>query len=128
MFEMKLELVPLPVSDIDAAKAFYAEKLGFNVDHDTRPNESIRLVQLTPPGSGCSILLSSGLGELSQMIPGSVKGLHLVVKDIKGVREMLISKGVEVGAINEYPGGIKDAGFRDPDGNSWNLQEMSHTL
>lgn len=128
MFEMKIEVVPIPVRDIDAAKAFYSEKIGFNVDFDHSPSETMRLIQLTPHGSGCSILLSTGTGEISAMQPGSIKGLHLVVKDIKAVRDMLVSKGVDVAPINEYPRGIKDAGFRDPDGNMWNLQEIPPNL
>ena len=77
--DMKLELIPIPVTDIDRALAFYVDKIGFHLDHDTRPSNDMRIVQLTPPGSGCSILLSKGLGEVSDMKPGSVKGLHLVV-------------------------------------------------
>lgn len=128
MFEMKIEVVPIPVRDIDAAKAFYAEKIGFNVDFDHSVSAEMRLIQLTPHGSGCSILLSTGTGEISGMTPGSIKGLHLVVKDIVAVRDMLVSKGVEVAPINEYPRGIKDAAFRDPDGNMWNLQEIPPNL
>jgi catechol 2,3-dioxygenase-like lactoylglutathione lyase family enzyme len=126
--EMKLELVPVPVADVDRAKAFYAEKLGFNVDHDTRPSESVRVVQLTPIGSGCSIMIGTGMGELSAVQPGSVKGLHLVVKDVRAARELLISRGVEVGELIEYPGGIAFAGFSDPDGNSWLFQEIPGKL
>lgn len=121
---MKLELVPVPVSDIDRSKQFYVEQLGFNADHDTRPNDTVRIVQLTPPGSGCSILLSAGLGDISEMVPGSHKGLHLVVKDVAAVRELLISRGVEISEIVEYPRAIKFAFFQDPDGNSWALQEI----
>ncbi|HLU08767.1 MAG TPA: VOC family protein [Oceanobacillus sp.] len=122
--EMKLELVPVPVSDIDRAKAFYVEQVGFHADFDHQQTEARRMVQLTPPGSGCSILLSTGLGEISEMQPGSLKGLHLVVKDVRSVRELLISRGVEVSDVVEYPRGIKSAFFRDPDGNSWELQEI----
>ena len=122
--DMKLELVPVPVSDIDQAIAFYAGKLGFNVDHDTRPNDTVRVVQLTPPGSGCSIVVTTGLGEISDMIPGSLKGLHLVVKDIAAVRDMLTGRGVTIGDIIEYPRAIKFAHFADPDGNTWELQEV----
>lgn len=127
-FEMKLEVVPLPVADIDRAKAFYAEKIGFNVDHDSHPGEGVRIVQLTPHGSGCSIVIGTGLGEISEMTPGSVKGLHLVVKDVAALREYLLGKGVTVGDIIEYPRGIKFAHFSDPDGNSWALQEFPDDL
>jgi catechol 2,3-dioxygenase-like lactoylglutathione lyase family enzyme len=121
---MKLELVPVPVADIDQAKSFYVEKLGFNADHDTQPNDSIRVVQLTPHGSACSIVISKGLGEISDMTPGSVKGLHLVVPDIAQTRDILIGRGVAVSDIIEYPRAIKFAYFSDPDGNSWALQEI----
>jgi catechol 2,3-dioxygenase-like lactoylglutathione lyase family enzyme len=125
---MRLELVPVPVTDVDQAKSFYVEKLGFNADHDTRANDTLRAVQLTPPGSACSIVIGTGLGEISEMKPGSVKGLHLVVKDIQEVRDMLIGRGVEVGEIIEYPRAIKFAYFHDPDGNGWALQEIPPNL
>lgn len=128
MFEMKLEVVPLPVSDIDRAKTFYVDQVGFNLDHDSCPSEGVRVVQLTPPGSGCSIVLGIGLGEISEMKAGSIKGLHLVVKDIRAAREALINRGVEMGEIIEYPRGIKFSGFRDPDGNTWTLQEFPPEL
>lgn len=128
MPDMKLELVPVPVADLNQAKDFYEKKLGFHVDHDTQPNDSIRVIQLTPPGSGCSIVIGTGLGEISEMKPGSVKGLHLVVKDIGQVRDLLIERGVEVGEIIEYPRAIKFAHFHDPDGNSWALQEIPPNL
>ena len=124
VFEMKLEVVLLPVADVDRAKAFYAEQIGFNVDHDSYPSEGIRVVQLTPHGSGCSIVMGTGLGALSEMTSGSIKGLHLVVKDVAALREHLLAKGVEVSEIIEYPRGIKYAYFSDPDGNSWALQEI----
>ena len=120
---MKLEVVMLPVSDIDRTKAFYVDQMGFNLDHDTKPSENVRVVQLTPHGSGCSIVIGKGMGEISTMTPGSIKGLHLVVKDIVKVRDLLIERGVEVGEIVDM-GGIKFAGFSDPDGNSWTLQEI----
>ncbi len=126
--DMKLELVPIPVSDIERAKAFYVDKVGFHLDHDTKPGNGMHIIQLTPPGSGCSILLSRGLGEISDMKPGSVKGLHLVVKDVATTRDLLISRGVEMGEIVVYPRGIKYAGFSDPDGNSWTLQEIPPNL
>ena len=121
--DMKLELVPVPVSDVDRAKAFYVEKLGFHADHDVQPGNGMRVVQLTPPGSACSIVIGTGLGEISEMRPGSVKALHLVVADIHTAREALASRGVEVGAVDDL-GGIKYVSFSDPDGNSWLLQEI----
>ena len=121
--DMKLELVPLPVSDVDRAKAFYAERVGFTVDHDVTPSETMRVVQLTPPGSACSIVIGTGLGELSDRPPGSVKGLHLVVADIHTARETLADRGVDIGAVDDL-GGVKYANFSDPDGNSWLLQEI----
>lgn len=127
-FEMKLEVVPLPVADVDRAKAFYAEKIGFYVDHDRYPNKGVRVVQLTPRGSGCSVVIGTGMGENSEMTPGSIKGLHLVVKDVAELREHLLAKGVAVGDIIEYPRGIKYAHFSDPDGNSWALQEFPDEL
>ena len=122
--DMKLELVPVPVSDIDRARDFYVEKVGFKLDYDTQPSDTMRIVQLTPRGSACSIVMGIGLGEISEMKPGSVKGLHLVVADISRTREILMERGVEMGEIIEYPGGIKFAGFSDPDGNMWLLQEI----
>ena len=122
--EMKLELVPIPVTDVERAKAFYVDKVGFHLDHDTQPSNAVRVIQLTPPGSACSIVIGTGLGEISTMQPGSVKGLHLVVKDIRTARETLISRGVMMGEIIEFPRGIKYSGFSDPDGNSWTLQEI----
>ncbi len=125
--DMKLELVPLPVSDVDRAKAFYVERVGFTVDHDVTPSGAMRVVQLTPPGSACSIVIGTGMGDLSDRPPGSVKGLHLVVADIHKARETLAGRGVDVGAVDEYPGGIKYVYFSDPDGNSWVLQEIPAT-
>jgi catechol 2,3-dioxygenase-like lactoylglutathione lyase family enzyme len=121
--DMKLELVPIPVSDVDRAKAFYSEKVGFNVDFDVNTPE-MRLVQLTPAGSGCSILLSQGNGEISDMQAGSLKGLTLVVKDIREAYNALVSKGVVMDEIIEYDRGIKMVRFEDPDGNSWLFQEI----
>ncbi len=122
--EMRLEVVPIPVADIDRARDFYAQKIGFNLDFDTYPSENARVVQLTPPGSGCSIVMGIGLGDMSDMKPGSIKGLHLVVQNVSEVRGLLIKRGVEVSDIVEYPGSIKSAFFSDPDGNSWELQEI----
>jgi predicted enzyme related to lactoylglutathione lyase len=121
--DMKLELVPIPVSDVDRAKAFYAEQVGFHADHDVQPGNGMRVVQLTPPGSACSIVIGTGLGEISEMRPGTVKGLHLVVADIHKAREVLAGRGVEVGEAVDL-GGIKYVHFSDPDGNSWALQEL----
>ena len=113
---------PVPVSDIDRAKAFYVEKLGFNADHDVRPAEAVRVVQLTPPGSGCSIVLGSGLPDI-EMPPGSLRGLHLVVADIEAAREALAGRGVAVSGVTDQ-GGIKYVMFADPDGNTWALQQV----
>ncbi len=121
---MKLELVPVPVTDVDRAIAFYVEKVGFNLDHDVQPSDTMRVVQLTPPGSACSIVFGTGMGEISETKSGSIKGLHLVVKDLGEVRAILAGRGVEVSEIQEYPQGIKYAYFSDPDGNSWALQEI----
>jgi predicted enzyme related to lactoylglutathione lyase len=121
---MKLELVPVPVGDVDRAKAFYADELGFVLDVDVRPAEGVRVVQLTPPGSACSILLSTGLEQLSDVAVGSVKGLHLVVNDIGQARDQLVGRGVEVSETVDVGGGVVYAWFSDPDGNSWALQEM----
>jgi catechol 2,3-dioxygenase-like lactoylglutathione lyase family enzyme len=122
--EMKLELVPVPVSDVDRAKTFYVEKIGFNLDVDVKPNDTVRVVQLTPPGSGCSIVISTGLPEISEMQPGSIKALHLVVADIYKARQALVERGVEVGEVDVHDQGVKYAHFSDPDGNTWLLQEM----
>lgn len=120
---MRLELVPVPVRDIDRAKAFYAGDLGFTVDHDTSPTTGIRVVQLTPQGSACSIVLCEGLPGLSNE-PGSVRGLHLVVGDIELAREELVGRGVEVDDIADLGRGVRMSGFADPDGNTWLLQEI----
>jgi catechol 2,3-dioxygenase-like lactoylglutathione lyase family enzyme len=122
--DYRLEVVQVPVSDVDRAVAFYAEKMGFNLDHDTRVSETTRFVQLTPPGSACSIVLGTGL---SKMTPGSVHGLQLVVDDIASARAELAGRGVEVGEIQELgaPGRstVKFLFFADPDGNGWAVQE-----
>jgi catechol 2,3-dioxygenase-like lactoylglutathione lyase family enzyme len=123
--EMKLEVVPMPVSDVDAAKAFYTEQMGFNLDHDVRPSEGMRVVQMTPPGSACSVVVGEGLplGE-----PGSVKGVQLVVEDIDAVREALAGRGVAVGDVQqlgpEGAPGSRFLFFEDPDGNVWAVQEV----
>jgi catechol 2,3-dioxygenase-like lactoylglutathione lyase family enzyme len=122
---LRLELVPVPVSDIDRAKAFYVERLGFTADHDVRPIDEVRVVQLTPPGSACSIVLGRGLPSI-EMATGSLRGLHLVVDDIDEARARLAGRGLDVGEVDEQPpgGGIKYAAFDDPDGNTWTLQEL----
>ncbi len=121
--DMKLELVPIPVADVDRAKAFYAEKLGFVVDVDVRPAEGVRVVQLTPPGSACSIGFGTGL-PVYDAPPGSIRGLHLVVADIESTRAELLGRGVDVTPVQDVGGGIRYAGFEDPDGNGLTLQEM----
>jgi catechol 2,3-dioxygenase-like lactoylglutathione lyase family enzyme len=124
--DAKLELVPIPVADIDRAKAFYVDRLGFDEDVDVRPTEGMRVVQLTPPGSACSILLGTGLKGISdEMRPGSVRGLHLVVADIESARAELIGRGVDVGDIDDVGGGVRYAAISDPDGNMVLLQEMA---
>ena len=120
---MKLELVPIPVTDVDRAKAFYAEQLGFHVDVDVRPADGVRVVQLTPPGSHCSIGLGTGLAAY-EAAPGSVRGLHLVVADIEQARAELVGRGVDVGAVQDVGGGVRYSPLEDPDGNTLTLQEM----
>jgi catechol 2,3-dioxygenase-like lactoylglutathione lyase family enzyme len=120
--EMKLELVPIPVSDVDRAKAFY-DQIGFFLEVDTRPSEGMRVVQFTPPGSACTIVFGTGMGDITAMTPGSVKGLHLVVDNIDLARSALVDRGIEVGEITDFKS-VKYAEFRDPDGNSWLLQEF----
>lgn len=118
--QMKLELVVVPVSDVDRAKAFYVEKVGFNADHDHQVNENLRFVQLTPPGSACSICIGVGLTD---MPPGSVKGLQMVVEDINEAYETLKKNGVAVSEIDHQPWG-DFVYFSDPDGNKWSLQKL----
>ena len=118
--DWKLELVAVPVSDVDRAKAFYADNVGFTVDHDHRVSGQIRFVQLTPPGSACSIALGAGLVETA---PGSAQGLQLVVPDIEAARTELVARGVEVGDIQRMPWGAF-VFFSDPDGNGWAVQEL----
>jgi catechol 2,3-dioxygenase-like lactoylglutathione lyase family enzyme len=123
--DLKLEVVPMPVSDVDAAKAFYTERVGFNLDHDVEPGNGMRVVQMTPPGSACSVVIGEGLplGE-----PGSVKGVQLVVDDVDAVREQLIDRGVGVGPVQqlgpEGSPGSRFVFFEDPDGNTWAVQEL----
>jgi predicted enzyme related to lactoylglutathione lyase len=118
--DMRLELINVPVTDVDRAIAFYSEKAGFNLDHDHTVNEQMRFVQLTPPGSGCSISIGTGLTEME---PGSIKGLQLVVDDIDAARADLAERGVEVSDVSEFPWG-KFVFFTDPDGNAWNVQQI----
>ena len=120
---MKLELVPVPVSDVDRAKAFYIEKAGFKLEVDVQMSDTMRVVQLTPPGSACSIVFGTGMGEITDMQPGSVKGLHLVVADIHEARAALVKRGLEVAEVQDVSG-VMYAGFSDPDGNMWLLQEF----
>src|SRR5947208_2707769 len=120
--EMKLELVPVPVSDVDRAKAFY-EQVGFQLNVDTRPTDTMRVVQFTPPGSACSIVFGTGMSGITDMTPGSVKGLHLVVDDINKARSALVQRGITVGEITDFKT-VKYAEFHDPDGNVWLLQEF----
>jgi predicted enzyme related to lactoylglutathione lyase len=117
--DWKLELIQVPVDDIDRAKAFYTEKIGFSADHDHQVTDDVRFVQLTPPGSGCSIALTSGVHE---MTPGSIDGLQLVVDDADVAREELLQRGLEVGEVHEFPWG-RFVYFADPDGNAWSVQE-----
>jgi catechol 2,3-dioxygenase-like lactoylglutathione lyase family enzyme len=118
--DMKLELIILPVSDVDRAKAFYTEKLGFNPDQDTKVSDHLRFVQLTPPGSACSIAIGRGLTNAA---PGSVRGLQVVVKSAQQAHDELKKRGVEVSDVEEHPWG-KFVYFTDPDGNAWSVQEL----
>jgi predicted enzyme related to lactoylglutathione lyase len=118
--DWKLELVAVPVSDVDRAKAFYTEQVGFNADHDHRVSEEMRFVQLTPPGSACSIAIGTGIMDT---VPGSVQGLQLVVTDADAARSHLVANGVEAGEIQEFPWG-RFVFFSDPDGNGWAVQEI----
>ena len=132
-----LEVVVVPVSDVDRAKTFYAESLGFNVDHDTRIADGVRIVQLTPPGSGCSVVI--GVGAVPDMPPGSIKGLQLVVNDVRAAREELAGRGVDVSEVmvftptgqRPYQDGdeLNNNGFcyfADPDGNAWAVQQITN--
>jgi predicted enzyme related to lactoylglutathione lyase len=117
--DMKLELVAIPVTDVDKAKAFY-EQVGFNADHDHRVNENLRFVQLTPPGSGCSICLGEGVTDAE---PGSVRGMQMVVADADEAHALLTERGVEISPVDDQPWG-RFIYFSDPDGNTWALQEI----
>jgi catechol 2,3-dioxygenase-like lactoylglutathione lyase family enzyme len=126
--DLKLEVVPIPVADVDTAKAFYTENVGFILDHDRRPNDEMRVVQMTPPGSACSVVIGEGLplGD-----PGSVKGVQLVVEDIDAVREELAGRGVPVGDVQqlgpEGSPGSRFCFFEDQDGNGWAIQELKRS-
>jgi predicted enzyme related to lactoylglutathione lyase len=119
--DWKLELVQVPVSDVDRAKAFYTEKAGFNADHDHTVSDEVRFVQLTPPGSACSIALTTGAHDME---PGSIEGLQLVVSDIGAAHAELAGRGVEVSEVQEFPWGAF-VFFSDPDGNGWAVQAIA---
>jgi catechol 2,3-dioxygenase-like lactoylglutathione lyase family enzyme len=118
--DWKIELVAIPVTDVERAKAFYVDQCGFNADHDHQVNPDLRFVQLTPPGSACSIALGTGITE---MTPGSQKGLQVVVADAAKARDQLLSKGVEASEVDVQPWG-SFVYFADPDGNTWSLQQL----
>lgn len=118
--DWKLELVAIPVTDVDRAKAFYVEQVGFNADHDFQVREDLRLLQLTPPGSACSVVLGTGI---TQMPPGSQKGLQMVVEDVEAARSELIARGVQPSEVDVQPWG-SFVTFSDPDGNTWALQQL----
>jgi catechol 2,3-dioxygenase-like lactoylglutathione lyase family enzyme len=135
---MKIELVLLPVADVDRAKAFYTEQMGFHLDVDHQPNEQFRVVQMTPPGSACSVTIGIGIGT-DAVAPGSVRGLHLIVTDIEAARAELAGRGVPVSDVRHFAAGAwvpgvdpehndyaSFADFADPDGNTWVLQEVRH--
>jgi predicted enzyme related to lactoylglutathione lyase len=118
--DMKLELVAIPVSDVDRAKAFYVEQVGFHADQDHRVSDDVRFVQLTPPGSACSIAIGQGLTDAA---PGSVRGMQVVVADIEAARARLVEGGVEVSDVHDFPWG-RFVFFSDPDDNRWSVQEL----
>jgi catechol 2,3-dioxygenase-like lactoylglutathione lyase family enzyme len=118
--DWKIELVAIPVTDVDRAKAFYVDQVGFHADHDYQVNEQLRFVQLTPPGSACSVVLGTGITE---MPPGSQKGVQMVVADATAAREELISRGVQASEVEVLPWG-SFVRFSDPDGNTWSLQQL----
>lgn len=119
--EMKIELIPVPVTDIERAIDFYVHKVGFHLDHDHTVNEDLRFIQLTPPGSACSITIGKGIA--TDMKPGSLKGLQMVVADAQAAHDELAARGVEVSEVSSMPWGIF-VYFSDPDGNSWALQQL----
>jgi catechol 2,3-dioxygenase-like lactoylglutathione lyase family enzyme len=118
--QMKIELISVPVTDVDRAKEFYVERCGFNADHDHVVSDDLRFVQLTPPGSACSIVIGKGVTDAE---PGSVKGVQMVVADIEQARAELVGRGVEVGEVQDYPWG-RFVFFNDPDGNGWSVQAI----
>jgi predicted enzyme related to lactoylglutathione lyase len=118
--DWKLELIAVPVSDVDRAKAFYVNQVGFHADHDHLVNDQLRFVQLTPPGSACSIAIGTGI---SKKEPGSVEGLQIVVADVDAARAQLLERGVDVSEVQDFPWG-RFVFFSDPDGNGWALQEI----
>ena len=118
--DLKLELVAVPVSDVDRAKAFYTDQAGFHADHDFTVSDEIRFVQLTPPGSACSIAIGKGLTDAA---PGSVQGLQIVVTDIEAARKEFVGRGVEVSEVQDFPWG-RFIFFADPDGNKWAVQQI----
>jgi catechol 2,3-dioxygenase-like lactoylglutathione lyase family enzyme len=118
---MKLEVVPVPVTDVDRAKAFYVDQVGFHADHDHQVNDQLRFVQLTPPGSACSIVIGTGITE---MAPGSQKGLQVVVSDVEALRQVLAGRGVETSTVDKQPWGWFIY-FSDPDGNTWSVQQVA---
>lgn len=122
MTKMTIEVIFVPVTDVDRAKEFYVEKLGFSLDHDHKVEEGLRFVQLTPEGSGCSIAIGEGLTEMK---PGTLQGVMMVVDDVRAVREELLDKGVEASEPDTQPWGTFSY-FKDPDGNSWTLQELPY--
>jgi predicted enzyme related to lactoylglutathione lyase len=117
---MRLELVPVPVTDVDRAKSFYVDQVGFNADHDEKVTPELRFVQLTPPGSACSIVIGTGITE---MPPGSQKGLQVVVDDVEAVRRELVDRGVNASEVQAFPWGSFTF-FSDPDGNTWAVQQI----
>ncbi len=117
---MKLELVPVPVTDVDRAKAFYVDQVGFHADHDHKVTDDLRFVQLTPPGSACSIVIGKGV---TKMAPGSQKGLQVVVDDVEAVKKVLTDRGVETSEVDVQPWG-SFIYFSDPDGNTWSVQQI----
>lgn len=126
--DLKLEVVPMPVTDVDAAKSFYVDQVGFHLDHDVNPNDGMRIVQMTPPGSACSVVIGDGLPLGA---PGSVKGVQLVVEDVDAVRAGLVERGVAVSEVQqlgpEGSPGSRFCFFDDPDGNTWAVQELKRS-
>ncbi len=119
--EMRLEVVPVPVTDVDRAKSFYVDQVGFHADHDHVVSPQIRFVQLTPPGSACSIVI--GLGVTGDMVPGSLRGLMAVIPDADAARKELVERGVDASEVDDQPWG-RFVHFADPDGNTWSLQQL----